>query len=107
MTIRSREFSMRIVLSLVSVLVLAASAASCFAADDRRALVIGNANYPDADAPLAASINDARNLAAELGRDGFVVTLKENLGGDEMRRGALVDACAEIVERAALIFFGG
>jgi hypothetical protein len=106
MTIRSREFSMRIVLSLVSALFLAASAASSFA-DDRRALVIGNANYPDADAPLAASIDDARSLAAELGRDGFVVTLKENLGGEEMRR-ALDDFYASIDKgAAALIFFGG
>jgi hypothetical protein len=53
---------------------------------DRFALVIGNAKYPDADAPLKEPINDARDVADELKRDGFSVDIGENLTGDGMRR---------------------
>ena len=53
---------------------------------DRFALVIGNAKYPDADAPLKEPINDARDVADELKRDGFNVEIGENLTGDAMRR---------------------
>jgi lipoprotein NlpI len=56
------------------------------AAGDRFALVIGNAKYPDADAPLKEPINDARAIADELKRDGFNVDIGENLSGDGMRR---------------------
>jgi hypothetical protein len=41
----------------------------------RIALVIGNGHYPDADAPLTQTINDARALTAALGRDGFEVDI--------------------------------
>jgi hypothetical protein len=53
---------------------------------DRFALVIGNAKYPDAEAPLKEPINDARDVANELKRDGFNVEVGENLTGDAMRR---------------------
>lgn len=56
------------------------------AAGDRYALVIGNAKYPDADAPLKEPVNDARDVADELKRDGFNVDIGENLTGDAMRR---------------------
>lgn len=56
------------------------------AAGDRFALVIGNAKYPDADSPLKEPINDARDVADELKRDGFSVEVGENLTGDAMRR---------------------
>lgn len=56
------------------------------AAGDRFALVIGNAKYPDADSPLKEPINDARDVADELKRDGFSVEVGENLTGDGMRR---------------------
>jgi hypothetical protein len=54
----------------------------------RFALVIGNAKYPDSDAPLKDAVNDARELAKELRRDGFDVDVGENLSKDAMR-GAL------------------
>jgi Caspase domain/Tetratricopeptide repeat len=59
-----------------------------FAADrgDRFALVIGNSKYPDAEAPLKEPINDARDVADELKRNGFSVEVGENLTGDAMRR---------------------
>jgi lipoprotein NlpI len=53
---------------------------------DRFALVIGNAKYPDADAPLKEPINDARDVADELKRNGFNVEVGENLTGEAMRR---------------------
>src|SRR3984885_15558435 len=53
---------------------------------DRFALVIGNAKYPDAEAPLKEPINDARDVADELKRDGFNVDIGENLTGDGMPR---------------------
>src|SRR3979409_188058 len=53
---------------------------------DRFALVIGNAKYPDAEAPPKEPINDAREVADELKRDGFSVEVGENLTGEAMRR---------------------
>src|SRR5437588_8096122 len=63
-----------------------ASIVPSFAAGDRLALVIGNAKYPDAEAPLKEPINDARAIADEFKRDGFDVEVGENLTGDAMRR---------------------
>jgi formylglycine-generating enzyme required for sulfatase activity len=54
--------------------------------DTRLALVIGNANYPDASTPLSHVVEDARSLAQEFRRTGFEVDLKENLGRNEMQR---------------------
>ncbi len=59
---------------------------SAAAAADRFALIIGNAKYPDADAPLKEPINDERSMADELKRDGFTVEIGENLTGDGMRK---------------------
>jgi hypothetical protein len=77
------------------------------AAGDRYALVIGNAKYPDADAPLKEPINDARDVADELKRDGFAVETGENLTGDGMRR-AFERLYGKIRPGSvALIFFSG
>jgi hypothetical protein len=78
---------MKICLALFLSLILSiVSAAPSSAAGDRYALVIGNAKYPDAEAPLKEPINDCREVADELKRDGFNVDLQENLNGDGMRR---------------------
>ncbi|CAN7742475.1 caspase family protein [Bradyrhizobium sp. LjRoot220] len=71
---------------LLTVIFSAASIAPSFGAGERFALVIGNAKYPDAEAPLKEPINDARDVAEELKRDGFTVDIGENLTGDGMRR---------------------
>jgi len=77
------------------------------AAGDRYALVIGNSKYPDADAPLKEPINDARDVADELKRDGFSVDIGENLTGDGMRR-AFERLYGKIKPGSiALIFFSG
>ncbi|WP_298871320.1 caspase family protein [uncultured Bradyrhizobium sp.] len=73
-------------LFLLPLLVLFAPTAPSHAAGDRFALVIGNAKYPDADSPLKEPINDVRDVADELKRDGFAVEVGENLTGDGMRR---------------------
>src|SRR5712672_1465823 len=74
---------------------------------DRFALVIGNAKYPDAEAPLKEPINDAREVADELKRDGFSVEVGENLTGEAMRR-AFDKLYARIKPGSvALIFFSG
>jgi hypothetical protein len=79
--------NIRLALLLVPILGLSVtSTVPSLAAADRYALVIGNAKYPDADAPLKEPINDARDVADELKRDGFSVDIGENLTGDAMRR---------------------
>ncbi len=83
------------------------SAGPSFGAVDRYALVIGNAKYPDADAPLKEPINDARDVADELKRDGFNVEIGENLTGDQMRR-AFERLYAKVKPGSvALLFYSG
>ncbi len=77
---------MKIRVILLSLLLSVSSAIPALAAGERLALVIGNAKYPDAEAPLREPINDARELADELKRDGFAVEIGENLTGEQMRR---------------------
>ncbi len=100
---------MSIRLSLLALLVflLAPIVPSAAVAADRFALVIGNAKYPDADAPLKEPISDARSVADELKRDGFTVETGENLTGDGMRK-ALDRLYGHIKPGAVtLIFFSG
>jgi hypothetical protein len=99
---------MKIRLALLLTLIFSvASTASSFAAGDRYALVIGNAKYPDAEAPLKEPINDARDVADELKRDGFNVDIGENLTGEQMRR-AFERLYGKIKPGSvALIFFSG
>ena len=78
--------SIRLSLLAVVVFLLAPSLPSAASAADRFALVIGNAKYPDADAPLKEPVNDARSIADELKHDGFTVEIGENLTGDGMRK---------------------
>src|ERR1700732_2119617 len=74
---------------------------------DRFALVIGNAKYPDAEAPLREPINDVRDIADELKRDGFNVEVGENLTGETMQR-AFDRLYGRIKPGSvALVFFSG
>ena len=93
-----------LLISLLSVLPIIPAAA---AGAERFALVIGNAKYPDAEAPLKEPINDARDVADELKRDGFNVEIGENLTGDAMRR-AFDKLYGRIKPGSvALVFFSG
>src|SRR5207244_1230663 len=92
---------------LLTLMFSVASIAPGYAAGDRYALVIGNAKYPDAEAPLREPINDARDIAEELKRDGFSVEIGENLTGEGMRR-AFDKLYGKIKPGSvALVFFSG
>src|ERR1700759_4188603 len=98
---------MRIRLTLLAVLILSVAPIAPSFAAERYALVIGNAKYPDADAPLKEPINDAREVADELKRDGFNVEVGENLTGDAMRR-AFENLYGKLKPGSvALVFFSG
>jgi Caspase domain/Tetratricopeptide repeat len=98
---------MRLRLSLLVTLILSVAPVVPSFAADRFALVIGNAKYPDAEAPLKEPINDARDVADELKRDGFSVEVGENLTGEAMRR-AFDKLYGRIKPGSvALIFFSG
>jgi hypothetical protein len=98
---------MRLRLSLLVALILSVAPVVPSFAADRFALVIGNAKYPDAEAPLKEPINDARDVADELKRDGFSVEVGENLTGEAMRR-AFDKLYGRIKPGSvALIFFSG
>src|ERR1700694_889259 len=100
---------MRIRLALLVIFVLSVIpiVPSAAARADRFALGIGNAKYPDAEAPLKEPINDARDIADELKRDGFNVEVGENLTGDAMRH-AFDKLYGRIKPGSvALIFFSG
>src|ERR1700678_2213659 len=99
--------SIRLPLLALLVFSLAPIFHSAAKAADRFALVIGNAKYPDADAPLKEPINDARSVADELKRDGFTIEIGENLPGDGMRK-AFERLYGHIKPGSvALIFFSG
>jgi uncharacterized caspase-like protein len=71
------------------------------------ALVIGNGHYPDANAPLAQPINDARGLTAALRRDGFDVDVVEDASKDDMNR-AIGRMKSKIrPDSVVMLFFGG
>lgn len=101
---------MKLRIALLAVLSMLATPLFSVAAQadgERLALVIGNAKYPDNETPLKEPINDARDVADELKRDGFDVEVGENLRGDAMRR-ALDKFYGRITPGStALIFFSG
>jgi uncharacterized caspase-like protein len=73
----------------------------------RIALVIGNGHYPDANAPLAQPINDARALTAQLRRTGFDVDVVEDANRDDMHR-AIGRLKSKIKpDTVVMLFFGG
>jgi uncharacterized caspase-like protein len=73
----------------------------------RIALVIGNGHYPDANAPLTQSINDARALTRVLRRDGFDVDVVEDASKDDMNRAVERLKSKIRPESVVMLFFGG
>jgi uncharacterized caspase-like protein len=73
----------------------------------RLALVIGNGHYPDANAPLTQSINDARALSSSLRKSGFDVDMVEDATRDDMVRA--VNRLKSRIKRdtVVMLFFGG
>jgi tetratricopeptide (TPR) repeat protein len=99
-------------LFLINVFLAFVCAQASFAEQsDAIALLIGNAEYPEAtasgDAPFKEAVTDAHALYDELVRRGFDVEIKENLGKAEMQR-ALNGFYDKIKPGAtALIYFSG
>jgi uncharacterized caspase-like protein len=75
--------------------------------ETRVAVVIGNAAYPDAEAPLKDPVDNARALADELRRHGFEVDSSQNLTKEAMR--AALDRFYGKIKSGstALLFFSG
>ena len=73
----------------------------------RIALVIGNGHYPDANAPLAQPINDARALTATLRGKGFDVDVVEDASKDDMRRAVARLQSKVKPDSVVMLFFGG
>jgi uncharacterized caspase-like protein len=73
----------------------------------RLAPVIGNGHYPDANAPLTQSINDARALSSSLRKNGFDVDMVEDATKDDMVRA--VNRLKSRIKRdtVVMLFFGG
>jgi formylglycine-generating enzyme required for sulfatase activity len=71
------------------------------------ALIIGNANYPEAGTPLPTISRDVRALADEFRTNNFDVDLKENVDKNDMQ--SAIDAFIGKVQSGsrALFYFGG
>jgi formylglycine-generating enzyme required for sulfatase activity len=109
-----RDIALRLSGAICVMLVTAFAAATAVLAQapaptsgKRFALVIGNANYPDASSPVPTAVKDARSLAEELRREDFDVDERENANRETMRR-AIDGFLAKIQPgSAALLYFGG
>lgn len=87
--------------------VAAGQTGSIAGGSSRLALIIGNGHYPDAAAPLAQPINDARTLSSALRREGFDVDVVEDATKDDMFR-AVERMKAKIrPDTVVMLFFGG
>lgn len=74
---------------------------------NRVALVIGNGHYPDASAPLAQPINDARSLTAALRTKGFDVDVVEDATKDDMARAVGRLKSKIKPDTVVMLYFGG
>ena len=75
-------------------------------AQQRVALVIGNATYTHAPR-LANPLNDATDISAALARLGFAVTKLENANQGELRQGLLAFTRAASAAEVAVVFYAG
>ena len=73
----------------------------------RIALVIGNGHYPDASAPLAQPINDARAMTAALRRDGFDVDVVEDASKADMQHAVERLKTKITPQSVVMLYFGG
>ena len=88
-----------------TILVLSAVATHAWA-DQRVALVIGNASYAHATS-LANPLNDATDIGAALDRLGFAVKPLDNAGYTELRRGLQQFSLAASASEMAVVFYVG
>jgi tetratricopeptide (TPR) repeat protein len=93
---------------LIALLLLAAAISVGFAQQKSDvALLIGNASYPDAEAPLKEPLRDVHALGDELRRRGFDVDVGENLTKEAMQHS--LDRFYEKIKTGAtvVLFFSG
>jgi uncharacterized caspase-like protein len=89
------------------VLLIAFGSAAALAADQQRvALVIGNAEYPDLSAPLEVALRNARAVADQLENAGFEVAVAENLNKESLQQ-SLQNFYQKIQAGAIVVFFYG
>jgi uncharacterized caspase-like protein len=88
----------------LAVLVALGSTATLAAEQQRIALVIGNAEYPDLSAPLDVALRNARAVADQLGNAGFEVAVAENLNKDSLQQ-SLQNFYQKIEAGAIVVFF--
>src|SRR3977135_1137109 len=81
------SISPRLIVALLLILSVALGPRPVIAQQNeaRIALVVGNASYPDAEAPLKDPVNNVRALTDELRRSGFEVDVGGNLTKEAMR----------------------
>ena len=95
----------RLTVLLAAAGLLALTAAPVLA-QQRVALVIGNATYTHAPR-LANPLNDATDISAALARLGFAVTKLENANQGELRQGLLAFTRAASAAEVAVVFYAG
>jgi uncharacterized caspase-like protein len=88
----------------LAVLVALGSTATLAAEQQRIALVIGNAEYPDLSAPLDVALRNARAVADQLENAGFEVAVAENLNKDSLQQ-SLQNFYQKIEVGAIVVFF--
>ncbi|WP_408093934.1 caspase domain-containing protein, partial [Rhodoplanes sp. SY1] len=98
--------SMRSVLKALCVAVLLCAGLAVSHAENRVALVVGNASYR-ATSRLANPPNDAGDVAAALRRLGFSVTSLGDVDYDRMRRALLEFSRAAGQAEIAMVYFAG
>jgi len=99
----SRRTFFTVVARAVAVL-FALSSSLAFADQQRLALVIGNADYPDLGAPLQVALKSARAVAEQLQTAGFDVEAHENLAKDSLQQ-SLQRFYDKIEPGAIIVFF--
>jgi uncharacterized caspase-like protein len=99
--------NLRLAIALIVCLIAAPVVAQQNPSNPRIALLIANTNYPDASAPLATPIKDARSVGDELKRLGFDVDIKNNLSKADTLKA--LDAFISRIKKGstALFFFSG
>jgi len=99
----SRRTFFTVVARAVAVL-FALSSSLAFADQQRLALVIGNADYPDLGAPLQVALKSARAVSEQLQTAGFDVEAHENLAKDSLQQ-SLQRFYDKIEPSAIIVFF--
>ena len=96
----------RLTVLLAMVASLLAFLPTTLLAEQRVALVIGNANYAHATR-LANPLNDAADIGDALARLGFAVTKLENADYAALRQGMLAFTRAAAAAEVAVVFYAG